>query len=149
MIIITIIIIISLLVIFSLRNMKATYVSEVVINKPYDEVWTWISNPSTYDKVYPHWVKSAQKVDGTIYHISDQFGGSYNVKLISDKNLGVVDLKIGEETSQTRLFDLDGKRTAIIHLAKRWKNLGFVQWFFHKIIVWRDFRNAKKVIEQR
>lgn len=150
MIIIIIASILLLVVAFLLlQNSKDTYVSSVTINKPYNDVWDWISNPLTYEKIYPHWVKSVQKVDDAIYHISDQFGHSYNAKLHTNKEYGIVDLMIGKENSRARLIDIDGKRTLVVHIAKRWDGFGHLPWFFHKITTWRDFRTAKKVIEQQ
>lgn len=89
-----------------------------------------------------------RRVDDTTYHINDKFGGSYDVKLIFDKTYGVIDLQIGKEISRTRLFSLNENSTSVTHFAKRWDNLGFIPWFFHKITVWRDFRNVKKMVEQ-
>ena len=130
------------------QNFQPTHVFEITINKPYSEVWNWFSNPLTYEKIYPHWVKSIQQLDATRYHIDDQFGGSYDVKLVADKSSGVVDLMIGKESSRIRLIDLDGRRTVVIHFTKRWENNGFISWFLHKLTTKRDFWNAKKVIEQ-
>lgn len=149
---ISIIIILSfvvfLLVATIVQNLKKTDVFEITINKPYGEVWKWFSNPLTYEKIYPHWIKTIQQVDATTYHANDQFGGSYEVVLSADKTKGAISLVIGKETSQVQIIDLDGKKTTVKHLARRWEAFGFVAWFFHKQTIKSDFKNAKKVIEQ-
>lgn len=140
--------VVVLLVATIVQNLKPTHVFEITINEPYAEVWKWFSNPLTYEKIYPHWIKTVQRVDATTYYVNDQFGGSYDLKLISDKSSGVVDLMIGKEASRIRLIDLDGTRTVVIHFTKRWESNNFIAWFLHKLTTKRDFKKAKKVIER-
>ena len=129
------------------RNFDNTYTTKVVIDKPFDVVWSWVSDPLKYPKIYPNWVKTITKKSEQNYQVDDQFGGSYDIELIANKDYGIVDLQIGPEASFLRLYRLDEIRTVVIHLAKRWKAESFVIWFFHKITTDKDFKNAKKVIE--
>jgi len=128
-------------------SLKDTYVTEVVINRPYDDVWTWISDPTKYAKLYPNWVKHVEKKSETIFQIDDQFGHSNEASLKAIKESGTIDLQIGSELSRLRIYPLDENRTAIVHLAKRWKNATFIIWFFHRRTTDKDFENAKQVIE--
>jgi len=123
------------------------YVSSIVIEKPFDVVWSAISNPNSYARLYPNWVKSVNEKDKNTFHVSDQFGGTYDVKLVANQEFGIVDLIIGQETSRSRIYPIDDKRTAITHLATRWKGASPLIWFFHKRTTDRDFKNAKTVIE--
>lgn len=131
-----------------IRNRKDTYVSEIIVNKPYDVVWGWVSDPLKYPTIYPNWLKTVSGMGGDSFHIEDQFGHSFDMKAVRSREHGTVDLTMGEESSRSRVYRLDENRTAIVHLAKRWKGSTFVVWFFHKLTTDRDFRHAKQVIEK-
>lgn len=127
--------------------MRDIHFSKVIIKKPYDIVWKWISNPLTYPQIYPSWLSEVKEVDVDSY---EGYGpnGEFQFTRLINKEYGIVDLKIGEEQSRTRLFSLDKESTVVIHLAVRWekmKNPFF--WFFYKISVNSDFKKAKKIIE--
>lgn len=130
------------------RNFKGVHTTEIIINKPFEDVWNWISNPLNYETIYPHWIKTASKVDDVTFDVNDQFGKSYKIHLKAIKDSGVVDLEIAPWTSRTRIVPLDGNSTIVVHIAKRAESEGFIQWFFHKLTTDRDFKNAKKVIEK-
>ena len=126
---------------------KDTHVTQVIIKKPYDEVWSHLSNPLEYNKLYPHWIKKTSLKTPTTFLVDDQFGKSYDVNVFLDKKNGVIDLAIGSELSRMRVFPLDTERTEVIHLAKLWNGANALIWFFHKRTTDRDFYNAKWLLE--
>ncbi|MBI4041202.1 MAG: hypothetical protein HY390_04980 [Deltaproteobacteria bacterium] len=144
-IIILVLFIVSIIII---RNLKDTYISEVVVAKPFDVVWEWISNPLKYAEIYPNWIKSVEQRSQNIFQVQDQFGSTYDIELIANKIYGIVDLSIGPEISRSRLYALDEHRTAIVHFSKRLKNSSLIVWFFHKLTTDKDLKHAKKIIEQ-
>lgn len=134
-----------------IRNRKETYVSEVTINRGLNETWHWVSDPTKYNQLYPHWIKRVAPRGPDLFRVDDQFGQSYDMRVITNRDNGIVDLIIslpsGQETSRSRICALDDKTTAIIHLAHRWAGANALTWFFHKITTDRDFQNAKRIIE--
>ncbi len=130
------------------RNLNDTYVSAVVVERPFTVVWTWIADPQNYGLLYPHWIKQVLPQGNHLFQVNDQFGKSYGLLLSEDKTWGIVDLQIGEESSRCRLYPLDPHRTLIVHVAKRWKGASFWIWFFHKRTTNRDLKHAKRVMER-
>jgi hypothetical protein len=110
-------------------------------------VWAQISNPLNYADLYPGWIKTIKKTGENSYFVEDQFGSSYPVMTVLNKEFGVVDLHVGKEVSRLRLFELSAGSTAAVHLAKQWEGIGWLGWFFHKRTTDRDLRNAKLKIE--
>lgn len=96
-----------------------THVSKIIINRPYDVVWSKISNPLNYVELYPNWIKTIKKTGENNYHVEDQFCASYSITVVLNKEFGVIDLHIGRETSHQRLFELSTNSTATVHLAKQ------------------------------
>ena len=133
---------------FIFKNFNDTHISKVVINKPFEMVWPWVSNPLRYSQIYPHWIKNVTQKSEDVFSVQDQFGSAYDIKLIKNKEFGVVDLMIGSEKSSARLISIDEGRTIMIHIAKRWEGCSFLIWFFHKITTDKDLKYAKNVIEK-
>jgi len=128
--------------------MKDTHVTKITINKSFPKVWEYISNPLTYSQIYPFWLSEVKKIKNNFYEGKGPHG-EYKFERVIDKNFGIVDLKIGNELSRTRIYPLDKDSTVVIHLGVRWgimKNPLF--WFFYKRDVNKDFKNAKKIIER-
>ncbi|MEZ4742898.1 MAG: hypothetical protein R3B45_10705 [Bdellovibrionota bacterium] len=138
---------ILILVVFLFLNQKPIHISKVIINKPFNFVWEQFSKPENYSILYPNWVKTIKKVNESHYLVHDQFGGSYNIEIVLNREFGVVDLIIGQEVSRSRLMPLDENTTAMVHLAKKWDGIGLLGWFFHKRTTDKDLENAKKQIE--
>jgi hypothetical protein len=125
------------------------YISKVIVNKPYDLVWSQLSNPTNYARLYPNWVKMIKNTGENQYLVDDQFGNSYPIETELNKDFGVIDLKIGPEASKTRLISLDSNSTAVIHLAKKWNDINFIGWYFHKRTTDKDLNNVKKLLEEK
>lgn len=127
--------------------MKNIHFTNVVIEKPYDVVWGWLSEPSKYALLYPNWVTKVVKVDTDKYEITDIRNQKSLFTLIADKEKGSIILKIGDETSCTKLFSFNNG-TAVVHIGTRWKKMkNPLFWFLFKKGVDKDFKNAKRVIE--
>jgi len=133
------------------KNLKATYVSEIIVTKPFDIVWQWLSNPLNYEKLYPNWIKKIIIASDGVYKVEDRFGKTYMMDVKLAKEYGIIDLYIhlpsGEEVSQSRVYPLSDTETAVVHVAKRWSGANAFVWFFHKTNTDRDFAHAKKTIE--
>jgi hypothetical protein len=128
--------------------MKDTHLTKVIIERPYNVVWKIISDPINYPQIYPFWLSKVKKVDSNSYEGKGPHG-KYKFTKIIEHDFGIVDLKLGEESSRTRLFSLDDESTVVIHLGVRWKDMkNPLAWFFYKRGVDKDFKNAKKVIEK-
>ncbi len=121
----------------------------MTVDRPYEEVWMWISNPIKYSILYPNWIKSIIHISANKYHVEDQFGGSYDIDVLLKHDTGVIDLKIGPETSHLQISSLAQSKTSLIHTARRWEGANALVWFFHKRTTDKDFENAKKVIEKK
>jgi len=101
-----------------------------------------------YPQIYPFWLSEIKEVDINSYEGKGPHG-EYKFTRNIEHEFGIVDLKIGDESSRTRLFPLDNESTVVIHLAVRWKDMkNHLAWFFYKRGVDKDFKNAKKVIEE-
>lgn len=139
------------IVAFLFYNRSDTHVFHITIARSYDTVWDWVSEPKHYPELYPHWVKKVTELSPGHYQVDDQFGGSYPVDLIANREFGIVDLHIhlpvGEEVSRGRIFPINDQTTVLVHLAHRWRGANPMQWFFHKLTTARDFKNTKKIIE--
>ncbi|MFH0820838.1 MAG: hypothetical protein V1908_03625 [Candidatus Peregrinibacteria bacterium] len=128
--------------------MRNIHFTNIIIKKSYEIVWGWLSEPSKYPLLYPNWVAKAVKMETNKYEITDQRNQKSLVTLSTDKEKGSIDLKIGNEISRTKLFAFDNN-TAVVHIGTRWKQMrNPLFWFLYKRIVDKDFRNAKKVIEE-
>jgi hypothetical protein len=128
--------------------MRDIHVTKVVIKKPYEIVWKWLSDPLTYPNIYPFWLSEIKEVGDNLYGGTGPYG-EYKFTLEINQKLGSINLKIGNESSRTRLFQLDDENTVVIHLAVRWKDMkNHLSWFFYKRGVNKDFKNAKKIIEK-
>lgn len=130
-----------------MKLFRSFHVHSISIHKNVKEVWAAFSNPSRYGELYPNWIKSISKVQSDVYYVDDQFGNSYEITLMVSFEFGSIDLQIGDEVSSLRLFPLNKNRTLAVHVAKPWKGIGWVKWFFHKRTIAKDFINAKKIIE--
>ncbi len=129
--------------------MKPYHVYSLVVHKNYERVWQSLSDPLQYKELYPHWIKDILHMSGSEYVVHDQFGNTYPMQLSVNQEYGVVNLHIGQETSQLRLFQLDLSSTLVVHVAKRWEGINTLRWLFHKRTVAKDFCHAKSVLEQR
>lgn len=128
--------------------MQDIHITKIVVRKPYDKVWAWISNPMNYPRIYPFWIAKIKEIEADSYEAEGSRGHIYKFSRVIEKKFGVVDLKIGEELSRTRLFPLNENNTVIIHLGVRWKQMkNPLFWFFYKRSVDKDFKNTKKIIE--
>lgn len=135
---------------FGLRVvMKPYHVYSLIVHKNYESVWRSLSDPLQYKELYPHWIKDISYTSGCEYMVYDQFSNIYPMQLSVNQEYGVVNLHIGQETSQLRLFQLDSSSTLIVHVAKQWQGINTLRWFFHKRTVAKDFCHAKSVLEQR
>src|ERR1019366_143400 len=117
-------------------NRKPIHISQVTINRGFDDVWTWISDPLKYERLYPHWIKKIHSNGNGTFGVDDQFGQSDVMRACWKKEFGIVDLYInlpaGEEVSRSRISVLDSKSTLLVHVARRWSGANAVVWFFHK-----------------
>lgn len=128
-------------------NFDEHHITKSVIRKPYDIVWSQLSNPLNYPSLYPNWVKSVKIINENRFWIDDQFGSGYEIKITLNKEFSVIDIEIGTELSQLRILKgVDGS-TIVLHLAQKWEKIGFIGWFFHKFTTDKDFKNAKQIIE--
>ena len=107
--------------------------SEIIIAKPAGVVWERLSDPLNYPVIYPNWVKTAAYSHDNVFRIEDQFGGVYNIELLKNKEFGAIDLRIGDELSQTRVFPAGADRAVVVHLAKRWRGCGYFVWFLTEV----------------
>ena len=103
-----------------LINRKNIFISEVMIGRPLGVVWTFLSEPGKYARLYPNWIKTIELVGGDTYKVEDRFGGSNSIAVIRNKEFGVIDLHIGNETSRLRLFAEGDNQTLAVHVARRW-----------------------------
>lgn len=138
--------------VYLFSSQKSVHATEIIVNKDITDVWAWISDPLKYARLYPHWIKKVSASGNETFQVEDQFGHSYPVKLVTNRELGVVDLHIslpgGEEVSRSRIYSVASGKTAIAHLGHRWVGANPVIWFFHKRNTDRDLENAKQVIEE-
>lgn len=123
-------------------------IHSLVICKSYDLVWQSLSDPLQYKELYPFWVKDISLQKFNAYQVEDQFGHSYSMTFVGNKDNGVIDLRIGNEISSLRIFQIGQNSTLLVHVAKRWQGISLIGWICHKITVRKDFKNAKKVIER-
>ncbi len=140
---------IASLIILSIRAVNPYHVHSLVIRRDYELVWQSFSDPLQYKKLYPFWIKNISSQGVNVYQVDDQFGHSYPMTFVENKNHGVIDLKIGNEISSLRLFQIGQHSTLAIHVAKRWQGISLIGWVFHKNTVRKDFSNAKTVIENK
>ena len=75
-----------------LINRKNIFISEVMIGRPLGVVWTFLSEPGKYARLYPNWIKTIELVGGDTYKVEDRFGGSNSIAVIRNKEFGVIDL---------------------------------------------------------
>jgi hypothetical protein len=125
-----------------------TYVTKVVIDRPFDEVWPWLADPRRYVQIAPDWITSVESAAEGRYavrHAGKPTTDEMQVEL--DRPQGVVDLIFGNERCQARAVRLGADRTAVMLLAKRWPDCGVVAWVRYKWTVSRDLAHAKQVIE--
>lgn len=124
------------------------YVTKVVIDRPFDDVWPWVADPARYAQLAPGWVAQIHPVGASQYDVTlagSAAGQTMSVQL--DRAQGVVDLTFGNERCYARAVSLDAERTAIMLFAKRWQQCGAVAWVRYKWTVSRDLTHAKEVIE--
>lgn len=127
--------------------MKVIHFTNLIIEKPYEVVWKWLSEPSNYAILYPNWVKKVTRLKTNKYEITDKRNQKTLVQLEANREKGSINLKIGNEISRTKLFIL-ANYTIVIHITTRWKQIeNPLFWFLFKRSVDADFKNAKKVIE--
>jgi len=128
--------------------MKNIHFTNTIIQKPYKVVWSWLSDPTKYPKIYPNWVAKVNTLEKDKYEIIDKRNQKSIVIRDINEDQGNINLKIGNEISRTRLFPLDNNNTIVIHVGSRWKQMqNPLFWFLYKKTVDKDFKNAKKVIE--
>lgn len=128
--------------------MRNIHFTNIVIQKPYEIVWDWLSNPIKYSKIYPNWVAKVNELEKDKYEITDKRNRKSLVIREINKDKGSIDLKIEDEISRTRLFPLNND-TIVIHVGTRWEKMqNPLFWFLYKKTVDKDFKNAKKIIEE-
>lgn len=138
---------VAILTLLLVRAISPYHVYSLVICKNYDFVWQSLSDPLQYKKLFPFWIKDISLQELNIYQVDDRFGHSYPMAFFGNKDYGIINLKIGNEISSLRLFQIGQHSTLLIHIAKRWQDISLIGWIFHKNTVRKDFTNAKKVIE--
>ena len=123
------------------------HVTKIEINKPYEQAWEWVSNPSNFSKLYPHWVKSISQIGDDEFEVTMPNDYKHTMVQIKNKELGTIDFDINPgETSRSRLIPLSESKTLHIHIAVK----GNQPDELFKIIsenTDNDYLNAKKVIE--
>ena len=80
--------------------------------------------------------------------IFDQYDQKYEAEVKRDKENGIIDLYMEGEVSRTRLFSLSGGETLVIHIGER-EDFNLFAWLYFKRTIKSDFKNAKKVIENK
>lgn len=139
---------VCILLFFQCRQVLLPYhVYSISIHKNVKNVWDHLSDPLQYSELYPHWVKEMSLKDNNQFQVHDQFGHTYAMSI--DKNIdeGIIKLRIGNELSTTYIVNLDQHNTLVTHVAKKWQGINTIGWILHQRTVAKDFKNAKKVIE--
>lgn len=136
------------------RTSRDTYITKVVINKPYEYVWSKISDPLNYPSLYPGWIKKVELVSSDHYRIRfPHMDEAFSMKRLINKDAGLIDLHIflpgkeEPEVSVGRIISIGQNRTAVVHLGVKWKEFNPVYWLIYTFIIDSDFKNAAKVIE--
>lgn len=145
---ICIFIIIGLCSIWLAKVVRFYDLHSIVVRKDYQTVWNYLSDPLRYNKLYPFWVKNISLSANNKFVVDDQFGHTYEILLLANKENGVIDLQIGNEISSLRLFKLDEHSSLVVHVGKRWSGISLYGWVLHKRTLRKDFCNAKKIIEK-
>lgn len=128
--------------------MKNIHFTNIVIQKPYAVVWNWLSDPMKYPKLYPGWAARTEKVGKDKYEITNKQNRKSIVVRKMNRGKGAIDLIIGDELSQTRIFPLKSD-TIVVHIGSRWKQMrNPISWLLYKSTVNSDFKNAKKIMER-
>ncbi len=125
------------------------HITKEIINRDFETVWSYFSEPSYYANLFPNWIVSISKQEENTY-LAIQKHVKESVKIIIEKNksYGYIKLTIGDnETSQIRLVSLKENKTLAINIAYRWKSFPYPFWLNFKRSTDKDYKNAKHVIE--
>ncbi|MBM7624241.1 hypothetical protein [Sporohalobacter salinus] len=131
------------------RRNRQVHITKEIINEGYEKVWDSLSDVKKYPKLYPGWVSEVEKIEENYFKINGQYGNIYKAKRELGKEKGIINLKMGPEVSRTRLLSLEDNKTLALHIGERWEDFNLVLWFFYKRTVDSDFKNAKKIIENK
>lgn len=123
------------------------HVTKISIEKPYAEVWAWVSQPMNFPKLYPNWVKDITELSENNYEVTMPEGYKHTMESKINKETGSIDFDVNPgEVSRSRLIPLSENETLYIHIAVK----GDQPDELFKIImenVDKDYINAKAVIE--
>jgi hypothetical protein len=127
-----------------------TYITKVIIDRPYEIVWKWLADLNTYAKLYPKWIRTISPVAGDEFLVtSPHMAESYRIKAHANEEWGVIDVHFSnrKEVSRTRILRLSENQTAVIHLGTKWEGFNWFLWIIYQFNVDSDFMNAKQFIE--
>lgn len=129
--------------------LRPYHIYSLVIRKNYETTWRTFSDPLRYRELYPHWIKDIKHINANKYEVQDQFNNAYPIEISVNQEFGVINLQIGDESSELRLFKLDPSSILILHFAKRWQGITVWRWVCHKKTIVKDFCHAKLVLERQ
>lgn len=128
-----------------------TYVSSVFVEASFDTVWSCITDPLNFPKMYPVWTTAVEKIDEGAYRGIGPDGDEFVIRPELNRRFGIVDFTVeadrGVERSRSRLFDVGEGACELVHLAVRWDGLDDESWEEHKRGTDGDLERMKRLVE--
>jgi|SRR3989338_1329827 len=135
---------------FASEEERDFHVTKVVINKPFNIVWEWVTNPLKFPEIYPNWVKEIKKTGENTYFVTTPSGWAHSMTTKFDIKTGTIDFDIDPgESSRSRIFAIGSGAVVHIHMAVKHPQVPSEIWEDLKNAVDQDYLNAKKVIEKQ
>ncbi len=125
------------------------HITKEVVNRDFDTVWDYFSEPSNYAKLFPNWIVSIEKKGDNYQAMQKHVKVPVKITIEKNKECGYIKLTIGEaETSQIRIVPLEEHKTLTLNIGYRWKGFPYPFWLNFKRTTDNDYKNAKRIIEQ-
>ena len=139
---------------FSANALKPYHTVYVEINKPYSQVWQYLSQPQYFPQLYPQWVKKIALLAPHHLQIMPNHPGPLEAfDMQVDGAAGLIDFNPLPKAPQqvvchSRVISLDdGQRTGVVHAFSRPNGMSGMVWFLMKQGIEADYATAKRVIE--